>query len=236
MNIAILVPVLGRAHQIQLVLDSIAGATTLDHRVILICSPGDPALKAAKKTKATVLVTTWAPDRSDYAKKLGLGFHSTDEPWLFQGATDLIFYPGWDTAADQVRRKSGANVIGTNDLGNPLVKRGRHSTHSFFSREYIDKWTGTADRSGVVFSELYDHQWTDNEFVETAILRRQWAFARRSVVEHMHPHWNKADMDETYEKATRATTEDQRLFMQRRALVTRLVQKEKRQLHARQPR
>lgn len=232
--IAVLVPVLGRAQQIRPVFESITTATASEHRVVFICSPSiaDPEAFAAcmEIKEATVLSAPWAPGRSDYAMKLEFGYDNTDEPWLFQGATDLVFYAGWDTAALAVARQTGAGVIGTNDLGNPLVKRGRHSTHSLISRDYIERFNGTADNSGKIFSTAYDHQWTDNEFVETATMRRQFAFARRSVVEHLHPHWGKADMDDTYEKAHRATSEDQKLFMRRRARVVRAEQKRKRGL------
>ncbi len=226
--IALLVPVLGRAHQIQPLLESIQAATLSDYRVVLICSPGDDAVAVAQRSNAELLIVSWAPDRADYAKKLELGFRNTDDDWLFQGATDLVFHTGWDTAALAVARRTRCQVIGTNDLGNPLVKRGIHSTHTLFSRSYIEEYGGTADDSGLIFSKAYDHQWTDSEFIETARLRRQYAFAKRSFVEHMHPHWGKGTMDETYEKALRATSEDQKLFMRRRAAVVRAEQKRKR--------
>jgi hypothetical protein len=120
-------------------------------------------------------------------------------------------------------------VIGTNDLGNPLVKRGIHSTHTLFSRSYIDEYGGTADDTGLIFSEAYDHQWTDSEFIETARLRRMYAFSKRSIVEHMHPHWGKGEMDDTYTKALRCTNEDMKLFQRRRTSVTRAVQTQLRQ-------
>lgn len=228
--IAILVPVLGRPEQVKAVLESIELATTLEHRTVLIFSPNDPEpMEAARgHDNVDLLITNWAPARSDYAKKLGFGFHHTDQPWLFQGATDLKFYPGWDTEAIKVAKRTHAGVIGTNDLGNPDVKRGRHSTHSLISRDYIDYWGGTADGTGVIFSEAYDHQWTDNEFVDTAKLRRKWAFAARSIVEHLHPHWGKCAMDDTYEKATRATRQDITLYTRRRPLVIRAVSEQKR--------
>jgi len=226
--IALLVPVLGRAHQIKPLLESIQAASLAEHRVVLIFSPGDNAIKAAKGLDAELLVATWAPDRADYAKKLKLGFRHTDEEWLFQGATDLVFHTGWDQAALTVAKRTTCQVIGTNDLGNPLVKRGIHSTHTLFSRSYIEEYGGTADGSGLIFSEAYDHQWTDSEFIETARLRRQFAFAKRSFVEHLHPHWGKGQMDETYEKALRGTNEDMKLFIRRRAIVQRAEQKRKR--------
>lgn len=222
--IAILVPVLGRAQQIKPLLASIESSTTTEHRVVLIFSPGDDAIKEAKGSKALVLTTNWQPGRADYAKKLALGYHSTDEPWLFQGATDLVFYPGWDVQALRVAERTGCTVIGTNDLGNPLVKRGQHSTHTLFARSYIDKWGGVSDGTGLIFSEAYDHQWTDSEFIETATRRKQFTFAKRSIVEHLHPHWGKSEMDSTYEKAHLHTSEDMKMFMRRRASVARLDQ------------
>lgn len=219
--IAILVPCLARAHQIQPLLDNIAEVTTITHRVILICSPNDPATVTALNTSATTLITNWKPDRADYAKKIALGFTETTEPWIFQAATDLVFHPNWDTNAMDVANRHGKGVIGTNDLGNPLVMKGRHSTHSFISRDYIERYGGTADNSGIVFSEQYDHQWCDTEFIETAKRRRQFISAQHSIVEHLHPHWGKAEYDKTYKKATRATQEDQKLFMERRRLIAR---------------
>lgn len=226
--IAILVPVLGRAQQIQPLLQSIAGTTTAEYQVVLIFSPNDEAIHAAQAVDATVLTTTWPAGHADYAKKLALGLQKTVEPWIFQGATDLVFHPNWDTEALKVARQTHAGVIGTNDLGNPLVQRGQHSTHSLISREYLDTWGGTADDSGLIFSEAYDHQWSDSEFIETARRRHQFAFARKSIVEHLHPHWGKAEMDDTYEKAHRATHADLKLFMGRRGVVTRLEAKRRR--------
>jgi hypothetical protein len=216
--IAVLLPVLGRAHQIEQVLRSLRDATTNEYRPILICSPEDEALPTARAADAELLVASWSPGKADYAKKLALGYRETDEPWIFQGATDLIFYPNWDMNAFKSNRRFHAGVIGTNDMGNPFVMRGLHSTHSLISREYIEKFGGTLDGSGVIFSEAYDHQWSDCEFIETARRRRQFYMAKNARVEHLHPHWGKGAMDPTYDKALRATSKDQKLFMQRRGL------------------
>jgi hypothetical protein len=53
------------------------------------------------------------------------------------------------------------------------------------------------------------------ELVEVAKRRGEWAFAKRAVVEHFHPHWGNADSDPTYIKAMRSTAHDRRLYMQR---------------------
>ena len=112
-------------------------------------------------------------------------------------------------------RLAMAGVVGTQDTHNPLVKRGLQSTHSLVRREYVQEFGGTYDNTGAIYSEAYDHQYIDIELVETAKLRQRWAFSKRSVVEHKHPHWGSAPSDETYVKAMRQTTQDRRLFQQR---------------------
>lgn len=218
-QIAILVPVLGRPHQIEPLIASVEAATSVAHRIVFICSPNDKTTTVCRRTGCEVIMSSWKPGRADFAKKINLAFVSTDEEWLFQAATDLMFHPHWDLHALRMAERRNFGVVGTNDLGNPLVQKGQHSTHTLFSREYIDKFGGTVDNSGTVMCELYDHQWCDNEFVQTAKWRDKWVFSRHSIVEHNHPSWGKAQMDSTYEKALRATVEDQTLFKTRLSLL-----------------
>jgi glycosyltransferase involved in cell wall biosynthesis len=221
--IDIFVPALGRPQQIKPLLDSIAQATFNEHRVFIIASPEDSeTIAAAIACGAAPLVVTWTAGKADYAKKINYAYGQTDGEWFFQGATDLVFYEQWDVQALSVAGRGRRGVVGTNDLGNPMVKRGRHSTHSLISRSYIEEYGGTVDGTGVVFSETYDHQYCDNEFVETALRRKQFAFSKRSIVEHLHPHWGKAEDDATYVKAMRRTTADRALFMKRRVRMNQL--------------
>lgn len=219
MSVAIIVPVLGRPHQIRPLLASIKHTTSVPHQVVFVCSPNDKATKTCQRSGHQVVITPWEPGPGDFAKKVNLGYESTDDDWCFQAATDLTFHPDWDRNALQLAARRNAGVIGTNDLGNPSVRTGRHSTHTFFSRSYIENYGGTIDNTGSVLCELYDHQYCDNEFVQTAIVRRQWAFARDSIVEHNHPHWGKGRMDATYTKALRASLEDRNLFHVRLAKI-----------------
>jgi hypothetical protein len=220
--ISILVPVLGREHQIEPLLTSIAEATKTEYRVTFICSPGDPARKACLASEADTIVVTWDPDRADFARKINLAYEQTEpEEWYFQGATDLVFHPEWDKQAFHVAQSSRCGVIGTNDLGNPLVKRGNHATHILFSREYIETHGGTFDGSGTVFTPAYDHQFVDTEFIQTALLRGQFKAALRSHVEHMHPHWGKGETDDTYAKSERSFREDAKLHNERIRLMRR---------------
>lgn len=226
--IGILVPVLGRPQNVQPFLES-AQNTENEYCVYFICSPNDrDQIRECQQSEAEVIVASFKPRGADFARKINLAFDLTEEEWLFQAADDVRFSPGWDTKALSMSVIRPAQVVGTNDLGNPLVLRGGHSTHTLFKREYIDDFgSGTVDGSGRVFSELYDHQWCDTEFVYTARYRGRWAFCKQAVVEHFHPHWGKGEMDSTYVKATRATAEDQNLFAARLPMIRRQAQKEK---------
>lgn len=216
MGIDILIPVLNRPGHVRPLVDSITQATGSEHAIWFICSRGDLAqIAAVREAGLEPLVFHSAPGPADFARKINWAYTQTTAPWLFQGADDIRFGPGWDVEALAIARKTGARVIGTNDLHNPAVKSGRHSTHTLFARSYIEEHGGTFDGSGEVFHIGYDHQYVDNEFVETAKYRGEWAFSARSVVEHFHPHWGNASMDTTYRKATRRTIQDRRLYRDR---------------------
>lgn len=212
--IDVLVPILGRPPQAML--RSLKYATSTPFEVFFLCSPGDTEqIAACEQTGCRTEVVPWEPGRGDYAKKINWGFINTEQPWFFNGADDIRFSPGWDTTALALAEETGAPVIGTNDLHNPAVLQKRHATHMLISRQYVLDGGGTFDGTGAVFSEVYDHQFIDNEFVAQARKRNSWAFAEDAVVEHLHPVWGLAEWDQTYEKAFRDTRGDQRLFAKR---------------------
>lgn len=222
MSIVILVPKLGRPERNEPLLDSVALATEGEFCVMFICSPGDDAaIESCRSFDAhdvvETIVTPFELTPGDYAKKINLGYRVTTEPWLFQAADDLEFHRGWDSKALNVAWKHpGAGVIGTNDMGNPKVKRGLLSTHSLISRTYIDERGGSLDGPGVVLHEGYAHNFVDEELCGLARARGAFQFSTRSKVEHLHPHWRKGELDETYERGLEDFAADRKLFARRR--------------------
>ena len=215
-QLVLLVPVLNRPGNAAPLVASIKAATTVPHRILFICSRRDAdEIAACEETGAEILIAPWGPGRGDFARKINLGYRETSEPWLFQGADDLRFHARWDIEALAVARRFHAGVIGTNDLANPSVLRGKSSTHSLIVRSYIEEYGGTLDGSGEVFCERFSHQFVDLELVETAKFHKQFAFAARSIVEHRHPHWGTAEMDDTYRKGQRDTRADRALYVRR---------------------
>lgn len=195
-------------------------------RLLFVGTPADAAeLEAIRVlswawSDVDYLIADWPAGRADWARKINLAYRETDDDWLLTGADDLCFCPGWADRALECASRTGAGVVGTNDLGNARVMRGTHATHNLVARWYADRH-GTIDGPGQVVSEVYDHNFVDDELVTTARHRRLWTFCAASEVPHLHPHWGEAEWDDTYAKGQARFTADQRLFQQRRRLILR---------------
>ncbi len=212
-DLAILVPMLGRAHTIAPLMESIT-ATTPDAQTVFLCTVGDrDVIATAKATGATVV--TMAPRvRGDYAAKINHGYRCTTQPLLFTGACDLRFHDGWfDAAVAQLT--DGIGVVGTNDLTNPRTANG-HSTHTLVTRDYAAR--GLIDGRPALLCEDYLHEMCDDELVGTAQHRGAYAHAADSHVEHLHPMAGKAPWDASYRAMNSRMKADRGLFHRRRRL------------------
>ena len=217
MELAILIPVLRRPQNVCPLLQSIEANTPMDmdYDVIFITSPGDVEEQQEINKHVATLLHMDRPfeNRGDYARKINYTYTQVQADWYFLGADDLSFHAGWYEAA----RAVGKPVTGTNDLGNQRVIRGEHATHSLVSRTYVETY-GTIDQRGRVLHEGYPHEYVDDEFVETAKRRRSWGFAKDSIVEHLHPNWGKAPVDDIYMQQAQRMIRGRQLYQQRRRL------------------
>lgn len=218
MTIAILVPVLRRPHRAAPLVESIEQTTPEPHRVVFICTEDDLyQQEAVVSTGAELLVLPGARLPGDYARKINLGYRETTEPLLFLAADDLRFHPGWIPKA-VAHLDDCVGVVGTNDLTNRRTRHG-HSTHSLVTRAYIDEF-GTVDEPGKVLHEGYQHNFCDDELVQTAERRHAYVHAVDCHVEHLHPIGNKASFDEIYELGQVGFESDRTLFLRRQRLWT----------------
>lgn len=217
-SIVVLVPVLSRPHRIRPLIDNVREMTRTPHRVLFIASPGYPdEIAELEAAGADFIVHPKPVGPGNYAAKINHGYQVTSEPFIFTGADDLHFHRGWDVAALDKMADASIGVVGTNDLGNPQVLKGEHSTHSLVRRTYADEY-GVIDQPRAIYCERYPHEFVDNELVETAKFRNAWAMAMDSVVEHLHPHWGKSGSDATYDKAPRRLMQGRRIYTQRKKL------------------
>ena len=215
MPVAVIVPTVGRPGRVAAVTENVLEST--DHaNIYFVCEADD---QATIDTVADTLGANLIINRRsrNYAGAINTGMESTDEPYLFAGADDLLFQAGWfETSVGLMSEQ--VKVVGTNDLYNPEVLSGSHATHYLVDRTYAS--TGCADAPGQMLCELYEHNYCDTEFIQTAMSRGCFAPCLGSVVEHRHWAWGKATMDQTYEKGARTAAVDHARFMSRRWLWT----------------
>jgi hypothetical protein len=150
-----------------------------------------------------------------YSEKINRGVRLTTEPFVFTGADDLDFKPGWFQAAN-ARLSDRIGCVGTQDRCNPRVIRGEHATHFLLARWYAEQ--PCIDGSPGPLFEGYSHWCVDDELIGTAQMRGAYAFAGDAVVEHLHPLADKAQDDETYRKGEANAHKDLRLRDSRRRL------------------
>lgn len=218
-TIDVVVPMLGRPGRVDQLLESLYPADEgIELIPVFVVSPDDDEVqRAVADSGENYIVMARPPEGGDFARKVNAAYKATEGEWLFLGASDLRFHKGWASTAVSVGEDYGVGVIGTDDMGNPTVVRGHHSTHSLVRRSYIDQMGGGWDGPGVVYHEGYFHQYVDTELVTAAQVRGQWVFAHGSRVEHLHPFWRKGEMDDTYRRALQADAgrRDAKLFQTR---------------------
>jgi len=215
-DVAILVPVLGRPHRVVPTIESVAAATPAAHRLLFLASDTDEAtIGALAEADADYILVPAA--RGSWPCKINDGYRATTEPWIFTGADDLAFWPGWLERAVAAAGDT-AGVVGTNDLWNPRCAiDGVHATHSLVRRSYVAEHGGTVDGSGLVLHEGYGHAYADDELVATAQARGLYVHVFDSIVQHLRPR-NVADEDRTYKLGRHSDLSGKRLFAHRRRL------------------
>lgn len=140
-----------------------------------------------------------------------------DEPMIFTAADDLVFHDGWYRAALS-KMRDGIEVVGTNDLHNPYVLGGLHSTHSLIRRSAIEERGMVIDAGPGSVLYPYTHQYTDSEMVETARCRGVFAPCLEAVVEHDHPDFGTRKPDAVDAHTRRNWAGDYDTFISRRHL------------------
>lgn len=218
-GLVILVPMLGRPHRIEPLVASIT-ETVPNADILFLMSNNDPMIKSPTvirqvNTGHCRAITIHYQPTGDYATKINTGVRNTNHPLIFTAADDLRFHNDWLKAATHQLRP-GIGVVGTNDLGSPRVMRGEHATHFLITRAYSQ--LGTIDSPHMIMCPHYPHEYVDDELVETAKKRGAWAMALDSHVEHLHPNWGKAPMDNLYRQQPNRMRRGRTIYLRRKHL------------------
>lgn len=166
--------------------------------------------KNIKDTCSEASVYFYGKEYPSYAKAANAGVKETTEPFIFVANDDFVFHPNWYEKAKE-KMSDKVKVVGMND-GSPEPS---YTTIFLVKRKYIDEEGGTFDKGpGVMFSEDYNHFYTDTEFCELARIRNVMDISPESLVEHLHPAFNKGIPGENYAKP--GMERDSQIFMERR--------------------
>lgn len=214
-TVAILIPTYKRPHKVKgLTINALD--TTPGGSVYFCCEEDD--LETITEVENTQNANLIINNRTrSYSGAINTGVLETNEPFIFAGADDLNFRDGWFDLASAMMTDP-VKVVGTNDLGNAEVLAGNHATHYLVARDYA--YNGVMDSPGIMLFEGYDHNWTDREFILTAQHRGVYAHCHEAIVEHQHWAWNKAGLDDTYNRGIRSEASDRETFSSRQHLWT----------------
>ena len=244
-DLVVVVPLWRRAVHIERVYESALAATPLA-RLLFVVSLQDRAVRDALDAAGYehLVVDGAGGGTGDYAKKINAGYRESAEPVIFTGADDIVFTAGWYDSArpllDLPERAtqmldSGATitgafnmlsshvgVVGTNDECNPRTFNTEspsypHSTHSLVARWYADQGASW-DGPNIIYHEGYEHDYCDDELVQTARLRGSYAHALDAHVPHLHLNSGLAPDDETYQRGRSRVRMSRRKFMARQHL------------------
>lgn len=224
----VLVPVKGRPHNAEPFMRTLAASCDQRQvRVTVVVDAGDDH-SASAWAAAGAHVAVCHRDPGSFSQKANIGYILTEHdiptgqerpnPWLFLVGDDVAFHPGWLDNAMAHAEATGAQVVGTNDLGNGSVTAGLHATHMFIARSYVDTVGASWDGPGIVCHEGYRHCYVDDEIVHAAKQRGVWTPAMDSIVEHLHPGWGKSPHDDVYAMGGAAFQGDGQTFIHRRSV------------------
>ncbi len=214
-DLVVIVPVLDRPQNVAPLCASFSLSNTPGRLMFVVTRGDDAELAAVEASGENYVLTekvTW-PDKINLAYRMIHNNHLAE--WVLFGADDVRFYEGWWDATSPFRAQPEICVIGTNDLGNPRVTAGDHTTHPLVRASYM----GTIDDPDSVVHGGYAHSFVDDEFLWTAKMRQAWAFAPTAIIEHYHPFWNKSEWDATYEKGQATLEADKALWFARAPLL-----------------
>lgn len=152
-----------------------------------------------------------------YPQKANAGFKATKSELVLIAGDDVIFHDGWYEAALEAFEPGWVGVVAANDMS-PMA--GVNATFPIVRRAYIEKIGGAWGELGTVYHDGYLHNFCDTELWGLALHRNVGRYAPECRVEHLHPAWGKAEVDDTYREGglnSRGWAHDEQLFAAREA-------------------
>jgi hypothetical protein len=212
--VTVVVPVLRRPQNAAPFMSSLTRTTPGATALVITNAEGDhETVRAWGDAGAYVWPCHEQP--GSFAQKANVALPYVMTEWFLLVGDDVRFHPDWLPAALAVAEAFGAKVIGTNDGVRPEVQRGETAVHFLINTEHAREVGCSWDGPGKVCHEGYRHWFTDNELLAKATQDDVWAPATASLIEHRHPFFGGAEMDDVYQIGLDHRQQDAELFEQR---------------------
>lgn len=212
MNIAAILPCRGRPEQTVANVRRLLATAGYDDWHLYLAGGDDEVgtiWKACSQTDISgerISMVTTAARRVTYWQALTMATEHTDATHLINLANDLIPVGPWLRRAVEAYQEAfgpNAGLLGFNGDGHPL----EHSCHFLVDRGLLAAFGG--------WPVWYDHNFGDTELCQRAIAANSYAKAPWAILAHDHPYFGGAD-DAVYQEGRARSTQDQRLYEQRR--------------------
>jgi hypothetical protein len=214
-EIDILIPTLGRSHQLYPLCSNILLTTPVDQFNITFIVDVNDAETQRVVSKMEGPVSFVIASQPGYVHCTNLGVHATDAPLVALVNDDVVFHVNWYEEAVK-HLAPWVNVIGTNDLS-PHTTDGVNCTMPILRRSYINEVGGNFNEPGNAYHEGYHHNFAETELWHLAQQRRVARWVETCIIEHLHPDWGTAPMDSTYEHGAKSNWDkDAELYEQRK--------------------
>ena len=218
-EIAIVCPTMGRAQRLFPLVWNIAKTTPAGvFEIYFVVNVDDaPTQHAVLGIEGPVHMVLTV--KKGYPHAVNAGIEGSEEPLIAIVNDDVKFHDGWWEGLQKVLTPV-ISVIASNDLS-PHTASGDACTMPIVKRDYIELHGGAWGEPGVAMHEGYWHNFSETELFDLARYRGVAVFAPECVIEHLHPDWEKGEIDDTYRAGSKrygGWEHDQALYVERAQL------------------
>lgn len=211
-SVSIIVPTLKRPRLLGPLAMNIHLTTPTSYTLMFVADEDDEKTIERVRRIGNASLTIFS---GTYPEKINAGVAETTEDFVVLANDDVEFHMGWYRESWTALRKPSVQVVGGPDLS-PATENGDHATMPIVRRSYIEDPGASWGEPGVALHEGYHHNYSETELWQLALDRGVARFVQGCVIEHKHPDWGKASLDETYERGARTNfDEDQALYAER---------------------
>ena len=223
MRVAIIMPTKNRPMQLERNVTALINQTlpsSVDVLIIALCIEVTDikSLSVARKLQrlypfeSVTISLVYRNDNTTCVEAFNQGYDELRgvADWYVLGSDDQIYTDGWLREALAVANETGADVIGLNDGHTNLDN---YAPHFMMRDAFIE-----LELNGYMVPPEYKTSWFDREISERAKMLGTYAPAHKANVEHCHPDWGTATVDNTYAEAMPNRDADRALYLRRKEL------------------